>query len=119
MRKTAKSSLSSALKYLSDPEVTLPHEALYVVDGGYLLHTVIWPKPATYQMVYDSYRSYILKHYKGATVIFDGYSQNISAKHAEQARRSKKTMSANIKVAANLPTTTSQTDFLGNKHNKS
>lgn len=59
----------------------------YVIDGGHLLHKVIWQKPATYGDILSQYYTYITYHYgHSVTVVFDGYQQ-LNAKTVEQNRR--------------------------------
>ena len=73
------------MKSLIDCENTIPDDAIFVIDGGYLLHAVVWPKRSTYQAVCEAYKTYIIKHYhEGATVMFDGYAGPPSTKSAEQ-----------------------------------
>ena len=67
----------------------------------------------------EAYKAYIIKHYRVAsTVVFDGYDGPPSTKSAEQSSRAKNCTSADIIVAPNLPTTTTQGAFLGNNNNK-
>ena len=99
--------------------VELPDDPQYIVDGGYLLQTVVWTKPSTYDEVCQNYVQYIIRHYKrDAQVIFDGYDQQLSTKSIEHARRASKKVSASILMGGSMPTTTSQADFLGNVKNK-
>ena len=119
LRRTAKTALSSLLASLVSTSVELPDDPQYIVDGGYLLQTVVWTKPATYYEVCQSYVQYIICHYKcDAKVIFDGYDQQLSTKSVEHARRASKKVSASILMDGRMPTTTSQADFLGNVKNK-
>ncbi|KAG1673056.1 hypothetical protein GQR58_015707 [Nymphon striatum] len=77
------------------------------------------PKPSTYAGVCQSYISYILKHYGDqSTVVFDGYRSTTSTKVAEQRRRAQKCTSSDIIFEDNMPTTTTQSAFLTNSHNK-
>ena len=67
----------------------------------------------------EAYKTYIIKHYhESATVVFDGYAGPPPTKSTEQNRRSKTRTSADMVIAPNLPTTTTQTAFLGNTCNK-
>ena len=116
IRKTAKSALGAMLKSMVDCHSTILDDAVYVVDGGYLIHVVVWPKLATYQDVCNVYETYIIKHYHvGATLVFDGYNAPPSTKSAEQNRGAMYTISAYIVVTPNLQTTTSLSAFLGNR----
>ena len=85
-----------------------------------LIHTVGWPKAATYQYVCNACKTYIIKHYyASATVVFDGYDGLPSTESEEQNRRAKNRTSVYIVVRPDLPTVTSQCAFLGNNHSKS
>ena len=87
MRKSNKSILGSVLKSKVDVRHEAPENALYVLDGGHLLHSVVWPTDATYKDVCQAYVKHILKHYgPNTTVVFDGY-HSASTKAAEQQRR--------------------------------
>ena len=118
MRKPTKSALGNLLKSFVFIQTNLPNTAL-VIYGGHLLQTVVWSQPSTYRAVYQCYVAYILKHCgTGTIVVFDGYT-TVSTKSAEQLRRAKKATSSDIIFVENMQTTTSQTVFLANSHNKS
>ncbi|KAE8743264.1 hypothetical protein FOCC_FOCC011144 [Frankliniella occidentalis] len=75
MRNTAKSKLVEAVESLyvrSDDKI--PPEPNYVIDGGFLLRKVVWPRPATSGDAVNLYVKHVTRHY-GATamVVFDGY----------------------------------------------
>ena len=36
------------MKSMIDAETAIPKYVIFVIDGGFLLHAVVWPKPATY-----------------------------------------------------------------------
>ena len=44
------------------------NDGTYVLDGGFLLHHVPWPKNCTYGDILENYRGYILNKY-GENVI--------------------------------------------------
>lgn len=118
MRKPAKSALGTVLKSFAPMQHSLPNNCQFVVDGGYLLHSVVWPQRSTYGSVCQGYISYVLKHYgAGITTVFDGYS-TISTKAAEQMRRAKKATSSDIMFDQHMHTTTTQAAFLANSNNK-
>ena len=82
VRKAAKSSLGLLLRSFTQ-QTKLSENSLYVLDGGHLLQSVIWPKPSNHANYADdvclSYISYILKHYgNSTTVVFDGYGNQPS-----------------------------------------
>ena len=90
MRKTNKAAMysvfndrpiSTTFQYLD--------EAVFIVDGGFLLHRVVWPshiQGITYDAVYEAYISYIKQYYHtNAVIVFDGYSDSKSStKYAER-----------------------------------
>ena len=51
----------------------LPSDAVFVVDGGALLHRVWWIKEKTFDELYQVYIRYVRPHYKSCLVVFDGY----------------------------------------------
>ena len=70
-------------------------------------------------MKYTSCVHHIMCHGKqDAKVIFDGYNQQLSTKSVEQARKAPKKIFESISVDRNMPTTTSQADFLSNAKKK-
>ena len=90
------------------------------MDGGHLLHVVVWPTDATYQDVCEAYVTYALRHYNNdSIVVFDGYEGLPSTKNAERQRRAKQPTSPDILFKYNMKTTTSQKSFLQNQKNKS
>ena len=96
MRKPTKCALGTVLKSFAPMQHSLPNNCQFVVDGGYLLQSVVWPQQSTYGSVCQGYIAYVLKHYgAGITTVFDGYS-TISTKAAEQMRRAKKATSSDI-----------------------
>ena len=106
MRKTTKSVLGTLLKSFTPVQPNIPKNCQFVLDGGHLLQSVVWPQPSTYRDVCHCYIAYILKHYGAGTVtVFDDYSM-ISTKAAEQLRRAKMSTSSDILFDQNMPTTT-------------
>ncbi|GBM37835.1 hypothetical protein AVEN_50185-1 [Araneus ventricosus] len=61
----------------------------FVLDGGCLIHRVVWPKQETFGDVYTTYMSYIKRHYGDqVTVVFDGYTEsNVNTNVIERQRR--------------------------------
>lgn len=113
-----KSSLGLLLKPFTKRS-NLPENGPFVLDGGHLLQSVVWPQPSTYAGVFQSYISYILKHYGAQSIVmFDGYGSTTSTKVAEQRRRAQKQTSSDIVFEDNMPTTTTQAVFLSNSTNK-
>lgn len=118
LRKTAKSALMTLFSSSPAPD-KIPEDCNITVDGGHLLHAVVWPRPATYADVIGSYTRYVQRYFSSsACVIFDGYTQTMSTKAEEQRRRASKKKSRDLVVSAEKSTSTNQSDFLSNSHNK-
>ena len=92
LRRPSKAALASLLLSLLPPgSAELPQDPVYVIDGGHLLHSVVWPCPATYGEICQTYVSHILTYYgQAVTVVFDGYADFSSTKSEEQKRRAAK-----------------------------
>ena len=116
MRKNSKSSLCQALEI--DKYVHRVHNtaSVIVIDGGHLLHTVIWPSLLNYQQILDIYVQYLKRHYSHMRVIvvFDGYGLNQTTKYVEHQRRTAIKTSVDIELRLNAQPTTSQQEFLNN-----
>ncbi|GBM97670.1 hypothetical protein AVEN_11681-1 [Araneus ventricosus] len=73
---------------------------VYIIDGGYLLHRVIWKRSSTFSSICDKYLTHVRTKYKStALVIFDGYPENETVggtKCAERARRTQKKCQAKV-----------------------
>ena len=73
MRKATNSCLVSVFQQ-EEQNIIPEQEFTYVGDGEYLLHCVVWPRPAAYADVVDANKSYVNTHFGTHTVIiFDGY----------------------------------------------
>jgi len=77
--------LGLLLKSKVEPHSQFSQDNMFVIDGGYLLHAVIWPPDATYDKICNSYVSYV-RHHLGlnTVVVFEGYESSNSTKAAEQ-----------------------------------
>ena len=121
MRKTAKSALAQSLELDKHIITETVSPSVTIIDGGHLLHVVVWPTPLTYKVLIDLYVKYIISHYKQGRIIvvFDGYGDKQTTKSLEQRRRAVMKSSADINLILDAQTTTSQEEFLSNAHNKS
>ena len=120
MRKSQNSALAQLLRSKAPLKSGLPNDAMYIVDGEYLLHVVIWPPNPTYGQICDSYVSYVVRHFSIETiVVFDGYNSAMSTKVSEQKRRATKSPSRDIMIDESMKAVTSQSAFLTNNTNKS
>lgn len=86
MRKTQKSALYTVFNPMEDTTLENCH---YVIDGGFLLHCVVWPRNENFSSICNMYYNYITKHYSTSqkiSVVFDGYDAD-GLKEAERRRR--------------------------------
>lgn len=119
MRKTKKASLYDIFEIAKDKLVFDNYHI--VIDGGFLLHKVIWPTGSTASSICQNYVNYISKHYPGkcCTVVFDGYSNVVnSTKGAEHHRRYKMKKSVDMHFDINTKLMIKQDLFLSNDSNK-
>ena len=92
---------------------------VFVIDGGCLLHRVVWFTKGNYEDVIKQYSNYIKSKYGESVIVFDGYLSGPSTKDHEHRRRMKGNKGcANINVAKNMKVYESQNTFLANDHNK-
>ncbi|CAH2085135.1 unnamed protein product [Euphydryas editha] len=119
MRKTAKSELYKIFEpCLQSPALTL--NSIYVIDGGWLLHHVVWPHGKKYIEILHNYYTFIVKNFGlQATVIFDGYTRETTGtKSYERYRRKQKCVAADVDISPDTLITLTQTKFLSNIANK-
>lgn len=114
LRKTNKSILLQHLRVEST--TIIPKNEIYVLDGGYLLHHIVWPKLQTFGYIFNLYYNHLRKYKQETIVVFDGY-ENASTKDAEHRRRNPK-MAPEIHFNETTPVTVTQNDFFANKKNK-
>ncbi|XP_071574804.1 uncharacterized protein [Temnothorax nylanderi] len=120
LRKSKKSAMYALFQPIEDTVTS--EDVCYVIDGGFLLHKVVWRKGEIFSFISDTYVKYVQKYYgKNAVIVFDGYSEDIakkSTKTSERLRRSKKPTSADILFEESMSVTMSQEKFLSNEKNK-
>lgn len=48
---------------------------MHVIDGGYLLHKVVWEKNDTIEVITEKFLAYIRHNYaENSCIVFDGYA---------------------------------------------
>lgn len=122
MRKTKKSALFQIFeKLLSNVDVVAPSgRCFYFIDGGWLLHKVVWQPDFTYTQIYSQYEQYIFRHFgRGSHIVFDGYSDRLSTKKQEQNRRTGSNSCVDLLFEDYMTPNVSQAKFLTNAKNKS
>ena len=84
MRKPDKPALRKAV--MKEDKAVRRDQLPSVIDGGALLHRVIWLKDAPFEQVCQIYIRYVRQHYKFGVIVFDGY-QGPTTKSNEHMRR--------------------------------
>ena len=87
---------------------------LYIADGGYLLHKIVWPSDATYWQILNNHVEYIIRHYgRNVIVIMDGYGNENCTKISTRRVRASRYTSREITFDCNMKAVIKQSEFLG------
>lgn len=103
-----------------------------VIDGGFLLHKVVWQKNDTVAEIKKKYVNYVINHYAaGSHVLFDGYpnaneynrvltptSATLSTKANERSRRKVSVIPNVNDLQDQIQISFTPTAFLSNENNK-
>ena len=116
MRQGTKSTLVEQFQKYAPPSQTLPDTPTFTIDGGFLLHKVPWPAPATFSRVCETYVSYV-KSFNESRVVFDGYGSP-STKDECHLRRQNVVTSTDLEITDDLFVTVSRDRLLNNEANK-
>lgn len=126
LRKNSKSDLYQ--EFASINSLPVCSNIVHVVDGGFLLHKVVWQKNDTIAEIINKYCSYVESHYTAnSVIIFDGYpeidktastSTHTGTKQTERTRRKTSTVIPTLEYQdiSRIPFT--QEKFLSNTNNK-
>lgn len=121
MRKGKKSDFYEFFQPIKE-EIDLGSNYVHVIDGGFLLHRVVWNNDETFRQISLKYVKYIQNHYRpNSTIVFDGYPESPEekgTKNAERNRRYEKKVSPEIKIQEDLKPFLTQEKFLVNDKNK-
>lgn len=118
MRKTKKLVFYDLFNPVTDVNF---ENAFYLIDGGFLLHRVVWQTREQFSSILNKYVDYVKQYYKsGATIVFNGYPNHLtkSTKSAERYRRARRYEAANVLFDETMCVTMSQEQFLSNDANK-
>lgn len=118
-RKANKPVLSQAIWSLteeSQKDVNISDNVHYVLDGGALLHRVIWPPGVSYDIICSMYVQYLDRRYPRATIVFDGYSSGPTTKDCTHMRRHE--CGPEVLFEPSMVLSLKKDVFLSNKENK-
>ncbi|KAF0711628.1 Uncharacterized protein FWK35_00035130 [Aphis craccivora] len=120
MRKTQKLAIYDFFKCVN---IDIDHKnTTYIIDGGYLLHRVVWDQEETFDFIFDKYVHYIHKHLGcNVIVVFDGFNdyRKITIAVEQNRQTTKINSSCDIIFDRFMTVPTNQQQFLANTHNKS
>ena len=119
LREANKPALANAIwSKLGDSETLIAGDTLFVLDGGSLLQHIPWSSNTTFDNICESYLHFVEKHYKNATIVFDGYTQVSSTKDIAHLRRNKGFVGPVVHFTSSTINTTKKEQFLSNHSNK-
>ena len=88
MRPANTPALADAIWSLMPDEIIEPiGQSQYVLDGGSLLHRILWQRGTTYSDICEQYTNYLTRKYGKAIIVFDGYENDMSTKDGAHQRR--------------------------------
>ncbi|KAK3754659.1 hypothetical protein QZH41_003875 [Actinostola sp. cb2023] len=120
MRQPQKPVLADAIwaKLTPDAKTEPPSGAQYVLDGGALLHRVIWPQGSvTYKEICLLYCRYVSRKYGTPIIVFDGYEEESTKSMTLQGRANGK-VGATVNFTAEMKVAMKKYVFLSNAKNK-
>lgn len=119
MRKSKKSDLYKSLTPMAADQFAWTGSRV-IIDGGFLLHRVVWSLGNTYTDIFKACETYIRRHYGlNCIVVFDGYGDDyLDAKNYERMRRTNKNVGSDVMFTQDMVATMNQAKFLSNDKNK-
>ncbi|KAJ8896673.1 hypothetical protein PR048_002018 [Dryococelus australis] len=118
MCKTVKSAFLQLFSSTTTEENCTNDPRRIVIDGGHVLHALVWLRPATYGQTADAYLEFVQKHYRVSAIVVLHDCIVRSTKSQKHFRRASKRTSAEIMFDMNTSASTTQADLLSNHHNK-
>ncbi|OXU28506.1 hypothetical protein TSAR_003648 [Trichomalopsis sarcophagae] len=92
------------------------------MDGGFLLHRVLWHQDQSVNSILNKYVTHVKKHYsKNSVIVFDRYpdvSENVYTKSAERERRITRQIGREVAFKRSMNITFTQESFLSNEKHK-
>jgi len=121
MRKGTKSSLYTVFTPVEIENVQGKNKFV-VVDGGYLLHKVVWSRGCPFETIVAKYIQYLGTRFgNNVAVVFDGYPTDTDqqgTKSSERARRAAVHSAPEVIFKESTTPNVSQEKFLSNDKNK-
>ena len=96
----------------------IPKTDHYVLDGGSLIHRLIWTDGSTYNSIADAYASFTVDVHGNATVVFDGYDGGPSMKDNGHHPRTRTKVINKVDISVRTKFVGKKDDILSNGMNK-
>ena len=90
----------------------------YVIDGGSLLHRLLWPRGSTFNAVCKMYVDYVCREFTQPVVVFDGYLAGPSTKDIAHLQRTGGVVGVQVNFDGEMTITSKKEHFLANSRNK-
>ena len=104
-------------KQVSDmPSPATP--AQYVLDGGAILHRLLWPSGGKFDAICSRYVQYVSDKYRSPVIVFDGYQNGPSTEDNTHSRRTKSSMAAEVRFTGDIICSMKKDVFVSNKAKK-
>ncbi|GBM26239.1 hypothetical protein AVEN_22793-1 [Araneus ventricosus] len=90
MKRECKGNKSSLFSAFTPTKIDAVHgkNNFIVVDGGHLLHKVVWQPNMNFGDIAKSYLTYLQTHYgSNVAVVFNGYLSDVNGKSTKSAER--------------------------------
>ncbi|KAL7294975.1 hypothetical protein TKK_0011685 [Trichogramma kaykai] len=69
-------------------DISVQADDYFVIDGGFLLHKMVWKEKTPVKDIIDLYINYITSHYSfNCCIVFDGYPEQVGDCHTKSAER--------------------------------
>jgi hypothetical protein len=121
MREATKSDLANELhKFTLSESITDCEPQNFVLDGGFILHKIPWPRCLKFGEIINFIVQRVLQYGfpQKITVVFDGYNNELSTKSAAHSRRYAKHHTKDFILTPDALLPCTQSDFLSTNQNK-
>ena len=101
------------------PDMPSPAKPVqYVLDGGALLHRILWPSGEKFDAICSLYVQYVWDKYRSPVIVLDGYQNGPSTEDNTYSRRTKSSIAAEMRFTGDVICSMKKDVFLSNMTNK-
>ena len=118
MKPANKPALAYDLRALMPRDVVEPTEqSQYVLNGGSLVHQILWQRGTTYNDICMQYTKYVTRIFGYAIIVFDGYQEGMSTKYDARERTIGGRARPTVDFTRDMVMKSKKEDHLSNKGN--